>query len=171
MQGNNVYCGYVKDGNLFMKISEDGGITWGASEQKNDVNGTVVAEKGALDIGKSRIVFTDNRHGNYDIYFSSFSAPPTPEIVIDSISGGIGIRAVITNIGEVGAEYFTWSVEVDGMVFLGEETSGAETLQPGESKTIIIKPIIGIGPITINMIADTAKKTIYGNLFLFYVMI
>ena len=170
MQGKNVYCAYVQDGNLFMKISEDGGITWGASEQKNDINGTVVAEKGALDIGKSGIVFTDNRHGNYDIYFSSFSAPPTPEIVIDSISGGIGVQAVIRNIGEVVSEYFTWSVNVDGIVFLGEKSSGAETLQPGESKTIIIKPIIGIGPITINVIADTAKKTIYANLFFFYVL-
>jgi len=170
MQGNNVYCAYVKDGNLYMKISEDGGLNWGESEQKNDVNGTVVSEKGSLDIGKNGIVFTDIREGNYDIYFSSFSAPPTSEIIIDSISGGIGVQAVIRNIGEAAAEYFTWSVELDGIVFLGKETSGAETLQPGESKTIIIKPIIGIGPITITVIADTAKKTVYGNLFFFYVM-
>lgn len=171
MQGNNTYCGYVKDGNLYMKTSEDGGVTWEASEQKNDVNGTVVAEKGALDIGRSGIVFTDNRRGNYDIYFSSFSAPPMPVIVVDSISGGVGVRAVIRNIGDVVAEYFSWSVKVDGMVFVGKETSGAATLQPGESKEIRTDPMLGFGPITITVIADTARKTTDAKLFFFFVMI
>ena len=54
MQGDNVYCAYVKGGNLYLKVSEDGGVTWGAAEQKNDVDGTVVAEKGAVDICKRR---------------------------------------------------------------------------------------------------------------------
>jgi hypothetical protein len=40
MQGNNVYCTYVKGGNLYLKVSEDGGATWGAAEQRNDIDGT-----------------------------------------------------------------------------------------------------------------------------------
>ena len=68
-------CAYVKDGNLYYKVSEDGGVTWGEAEQKNDVDGTVVAQKGAVDICKSGIAFIDTRNGNYDIYFAEAKGP------------------------------------------------------------------------------------------------
>jgi hypothetical protein len=169
MQGNNVYCAYVKDGNLYLKISEDSGATWGVAEQKNDVNGTVVAEKGAVDIGKSGIAFTDNRDGNYDIYFAPFVARPTSQVVVDSISGGIGVNAVIKNIGIVTAEYFTWSIKSDGTVFVGKEKSGTATLQPGASMTIKTGLMLGFGPIAITVTADTARKTADAKLLLFFV--
>jgi hypothetical protein len=169
MQGNNVYCAYVKDGNLYLKISEDNGATWGVAEQKNDVNGTVVAEKGAVDIGKSGIAFTDNRDGNYDIYFAPFVARPTSQVVVDSISGGIGVNAVIKNIGIVTAEYFAWSIKSDGTVFVGKEKSGTATLQPGASMTIKTGLMLGFGPIAITVTADTARKTADAKLLLFFV--
>ena len=168
-QGNAVYCAYVKGGNLYMKTSEDGGVTWGAAEQKNDVDGTVVAEKGAIDICRSGIAFTDNRNGNYDIYFSSITVAPAPVIVIDSIAGGVGVRAVIRNIGVVPAEYCRWSIKTEGLVFVGKETSGIATLQPGASTTIKTGFMLGFGPIAITVIADTAKKTADAQLFLFFV--
>lgn len=169
MQGNNVYCAYVKGGNLYLKTSEDGGLTWGAAEQKNDVDRTVVAEKGSVDIGKTGIAFTDTRNGNYDIYFSPVTTAPAPQIVIDSISGGVGVRAIIRNIGVVPAEYFAYSITSDGTVFVGKQTSGIATLQPGESTTIKTGLMLGFGFIVITVIADTAKKTAEANLLLFYV--
>jgi hypothetical protein len=169
MQGNNVYCAYVKGGNLYLKVSEDGGVTWGIAEQKNDVHGTVVAEKGAVDIGKSGIAFTDNREENYDIYFAPYVARPTPQVVIDSISGGFGVSAVIRNIGDVPAENFDWSIRSNGMVFIGKEKSGSATLQPGASTTIKTGLMLGFGVLTITVIADTATKTATAKLLLFFV--
>ena len=92
MQGNNVYCAYVKGGNLYLKVSEDGGITWGAAEQKNDVNGTVIAEKGAVDIDKSGIAFTDKRNGNYEIYYARIAQVGTPDTptITGPASGKVG---------------------------------------------------------------------------------
>jgi hypothetical protein len=76
MNGNTVYCAYVKDGNLYLKISSDAGATWGAAEQRNDVNGKVIAEKGSVAVGKGGIAFTDNRDGKYHIYISPITGVP-----------------------------------------------------------------------------------------------
>jgi len=85
MSGNTVYCAYVKDGNLYLKISSDAGATWGAAEQRNDVsaNGKVIADKGSVAVGKGGIVFTDNRDGKSHIFFSPIAivgAPNTPTL-------------------------------------------------------------------------------------------
>jgi hypothetical protein len=160
MQGNDVYCAYVKGGNLYMKTSEDSGVTWGAAEQKNNVDGTVVAEKGAVDIGKTGIAFTDNRNGNYDIYFAPYVAKPTPQIVIDSISGGFGVTAVIKNIGDAPAENFPWSIKLTGTIFTGiRGKNGTTSLEPGASMTIKTGLMIGFGTVTVTATADTATKT------------
>jgi hypothetical protein len=168
MQGNNVYCAYVKGGNLYLKISEDGGVTWGAAEQKNDVDGTVVAEKGAVDICKGGIAFTDTRNGNYDIYYASFVAKPTPIIVIDSISGGFGLITTIKNIGDAPTENFPWSIKLTGTIFIGiGEENGAASLAPSASKTIK-NLMVGFGAITVTVTADTVTKTKDFKLFLIF---
>jgi hypothetical protein len=159
MAGNNVYCAYVKSGNLYLKTSSDGGATWGAAEQKNDIDRTVVAEKGAVDIGKTGIVFTDTRNGNYDIYFSSVTTAPAPQIVIDSISGGMGVGAIITNYGDAPAENFNWSITTEGRVFIGGDKSGTATLAPSASMMIKTGFMVGFGTVTVTITADTATLT------------
>jgi hypothetical protein len=159
MQGDKVSCAYVKGGNLYLKVSNDGGVTWEAAEQKNDVVGTVVAEKGAVDIGKTGITFTDARDGNYDIYFSSVTLVLAPQIVIDSISGGIGVKAVITNYGDAPAENFNWSITTEGIVFIGGRgKTGTASLAP-DASMMIKKFMVGFGAVTVTIIAETVTKT------------
>jgi hypothetical protein len=168
MEGNNIYCAYVKDGNLYLKISEDGGVTWGATEQKNDVDGTVVVEKGAVDICKTGIVFTDTRNGNYDIYYTPYVAKPTPQIVIDSISGGFGVTAVIKNIGDAPTENFNWSITIEGPILRGKNTiTGTVALPPGFSMTIQ-RFIVGFGAVTVTVAADTATASKDFKLLIIY---
>jgi len=81
MSGDSVLCAYVKDGNLYLKVSSDAGATWGEPQKLNEVDGKVVSEKGSVDVSSSGVVFTDNRDGNKDVYFASaLSAPDTPTI-------------------------------------------------------------------------------------------
>jgi len=160
MQGNTVYCAYVKGGNLYLKISEDGGATWGVAEQKNDVDGTVVAEKGAVDICRGGIAFTDIRGGNYNIYYAPFVATPTPIVVIASISGGFGVNAVVKNIGDAPAENFPWSITLTSAIFPDvREKKGTASLASGASITIKTGLIVGFGAVTVTVTADSTKAS------------
>ncbi len=69
-----------------------------------------------------------------------------PVLVIESISGGLGLTAVIKNIGNADAAGINWSVTIEGGLFIfPREFSGTlESLDPGESAEIKIK-IFGIG--------------------------
>ncbi|UCB57916.1 MAG: hypothetical protein JSV67_04715 [Thermoplasmatales archaeon] len=169
MEGSNVYCTYVQNGNIYLAISEDGGATFGTPEQKNGVDGTVVAEKNTADVHSTGVVFTDTRNGNKDIFFAPLEAIATPEVVIETISGGIGVSATIKNIGDAAAENFDWSITADGLVFLGKEKSGIATLGPGDSMTISTGFMLGFGGIDITVTADAATKTASATLLLFFV--
>ncbi len=83
MTGSNAYCAYVKQGNLYVVGSDDGGANWGTPEQVNEVDGTVVAEENTVDIHPAGIVWTDNRDGDKDIYYAPVtnapSKPSTPD--------------------------------------------------------------------------------------------
>jgi hypothetical protein len=170
MAGEVVYCAYVKEGNVYLKTSEDGGLTWGASEQKNDVGGTAIAEKGSVDIGKTGIAFTDNRNENYDIYFQSVTTAPASYLVIESISGGRGIGAIITNYGDAPIEHLNWSITIDGLIFVGKEKSGTlSSLAPGASMMIHLDFMLGFGPVTATFTADSATLTQRFKLLLFFI--
>lgn len=81
--GTTLYCAYIYDGDLYLKTSDNGGMTWSTAEQINDVAGTVVAEENSVDIHLGGIVWLDDRGGDLDIYWDSFdvgSAPGAPDI-------------------------------------------------------------------------------------------
>jgi hypothetical protein len=160
MQGNIICVAYVKNGNLYYRISEDEGVTWGDEQQKNDVDGTVVAQKGSVDVCKHGIAFVDNRTGDYDVYFAEAKLPAAPEITIGAISGGVGVSAVITNIGDLAATDVVWSITTQGNVLIGTEKSGMiTTLNPGEEVTIKSGLVLGIGVVAVTVRVDITIKS------------
>jgi len=79
-----LYSSYIANGNLYLVTSIDGGLNWGSPIQINDVNGTVVAEENSVDIHDAGIVWTDNRNGNNDIFFSEL---PISNIITSVVQG------------------------------------------------------------------------------------
>jgi hypothetical protein len=136
MLGNTVYVAYVDGGNVYVKTSSDGGATWGAAEKKNDVDGKVSGDPGSVDLGNGACVWVDTRNGNKDIYFAAGGGGAVANVVVDSISGGMGVSAVLKNTGKADATNFAWSIKSDGTVFVGKEKSGTATLAAGASTTV-----------------------------------
>jgi len=167
MSGNSVYCAYIKNGNLYLVKSENGGATWGEPEQLNSEDGTVVAAENSVDICGKGIVWTDTRNGNMDIYFAPLPAP----IIGVSISGGFGVKATISNTGTEAAENLAWTVDLSGLVFLGKHSEGTiASLEPGASETVGPGLVFGIGPTTITVnaggVTATAKGFVLGPMVL-----
>jgi hypothetical protein len=169
--GNTFQCAYINGGNLYLIQSEDGGATWGTPVQVNEVDGTVCAEENAVDIHPAGVVWVDKRDGVKNIYFSAGAAAPL--IGIESISGGIGVSAVIANTGTAAATNVKWSIELEGgLIILGKKTTGTiSTLGPGESVTVKSSFIFGIGRTTVTVTADDAKKSTPATVILFIVKI
>ena len=163
MLGNNVYCAYIKQNNLYLVQSEDGGATWGDAEQINSVDGTVLEEENSVDIHSAGVVWTDTRNGDKDVYFAAGAAAPALTIV--SISGGFGVSAEIANEGTADATNVQWSIDLEGgLVIIGKHADGTiPTLAVGATQTVKIGFVLGIGSVTITAAADGASKTASGT--------
>ena len=159
MSGNTVFCAYIKEGNLYLVKSEDGGATWEDPEQINDEDGTVVEEENAVDIHPAGIVWTDNRNENKDIYFAPI---PGARIEVTDISGGFGVSATITNVGTAEATDVGWTITVDATIGGGENTGTIETLSAGGEETVSTGFMFGLGPADITVTANGASATASG---------
>jgi hypothetical protein len=144
----DVYCCYVKSGNLYLVISKDEGNTWSEPFRINDVDGTVVEEPGTMDLIDTGVVWTDSRNENKDIFFNKFG----PEINI-SVSGGFGLSIEICNEGNTVSYPVNWSITIDGpLVFIGKSQSGyISEVKPGQCITIESMTIIGLGQVNITI--------------------
>lgn len=90
----------------------------------------------------------------------------TTEVSIESITGGFGVSAIIENIGPVDADYIDWSISLEGdLIIMGGSHEGTiQSLAAGERKTVNTGLILGLGKVTIIVIADDASKTASGFL-------
>jgi len=92
-----------------------------------------------------------------------------PIIVVDSISGGIGVKAVIKNIGTGDATGVAWEIALDGkLIFLGKSKTGTVDIPAGGSVTVK-SFVIGFGATNINVTAADDAMTKTGKVLLFFV--
>jgi outer membrane protein assembly factor BamB len=86
----------------------------------------------------------------------TINAPALPELSVESVSGGIGITAVIKNNGTAPATNITWEVTVTGGYanFIHKTVQGSiPTLYTGKKTTIKTGLFFGLGPINVGITA------------------
>lgn len=168
----NVVVTYTKEGDLYTAISEDGGATWLEKPLVNDIPGSVVEQNHCADVSGLHIAWTDNRlsERNFGIYYDQAEFP-IPIIEIESISGGFGISASITNSGTADATNIDWRITFDGGVFVGQEKTGTiASLSPGQSVTIRSGFVFGLGGTEVTITASSATQRVSGTAFLFLIL-
>ncbi len=157
MSGSTVFCAFTRNDNLYLTKSTDLGQTWDEPEQVNSQDGTVVDELGSIKVSQAGIVWVDNRNGNKDIYYAQL---PSAIINVESISGGMGVSATVTNTGTIDGSSIDWSIQLSGLIFMGKETTGTiDTLAAGGETSISSGLVFGIGPTTITVTVGGASKT------------
>jgi len=156
-------CSYIKDGALYTSVTEDGGVTW-TSPNENSEEGPVFSG----DI----CAFGAMYEAEGIIYFSPIQAS-FPIIEIDSISGGIGVNAVIKNTGTGDAIDIPYTMSATGGILgkINENIEGELSISAGSSSTISLPMLIGLGAVTIEINAGTAIETIQGTQLIVYTKI
>ena len=80
------------------------------------------------------------------------------------INGGFRLSAIITNTGSETLTNVEWSINLDGgLILMGGSSNGIITiLKVGESETIRLDSLFGIGTTTITVRAGNASKQATG---------
>lgn len=169
--GDTLICSYIYDNNVYTLTSEDGGVNWGDLIQINDIEGSVNSEDSFMALFGDNLVWTDDRNGDNEIYYNKAGEVSAPIIEIESISGGFGVTAEISNTGNADATDIEWSMNFDGGVFVGSEKSGTiSTLAAGDSITISSGFILGLGGTEITITAGSSSSSDSGTVLLFFVI-
>jgi PKD repeat protein len=100
-----------------------------------------------------------------DTTYAEILNPYTPMIIVDKITGGFGIQAVIKNVGTGPAHLVPWSIEIKNarIILLGAHVEGEiYVLGPGEFRIIDHKALFAIGKdvmITVSAGSDAKQAT------------
>ena len=160
---DSAVCSYIKSGVLYTSVTEDGGATWTSSNENS--------EEGPVFSGDI-CAFGALYEAEDIIYFAPVQAS-FPIIKIGSISGGIGVNAVIKNTGTGDATDISYTISATGGVLglINSENSGAISIPAGGETTISLPMIIGLGSITITVTADLASSEVEGTQLLIFTQI
>ena len=165
MSKNEAICTFLKDGDLYCSMTDDGGITWDSAVKINE-DETVKEEFHAVDICEIGTAYADDEG---IVNFNTLGSAPI--VTIDSISGGIGVSAIIENIGSADAADVSYSISITGGI-LGMVNKNIEdtipTIEAGGQVTITSGFFIGLGPIEITVTANSAQETISAKQLIIY---
>ncbi len=163
---NEAVCSFVKDGNLYISTTENGGITWSEPSLVSDA--PVYDDYRESDMSEVGAIYT----GTDDvIYFDRGDARPI--ITIDSVSGGFGVTVNVKNIGSGDGVDIPYSITAAGglLSMIDKSTEGTISINVGGSSTISLPMIIGLGAVTIEINVGTASETIDGTQLFVYTKI
>jgi hypothetical protein len=139
----------------------------------DDGNWTVYTEPFVVtDDGTHSVIFysVDNAGNEEDEKTSSFTIQHAAPLEI-TIKGGLGVTAIITNIGTTDLTNIDWTIDLDGkLIFLGKSKSDTiASLAAGES--ITVKDFaIGFGTTGIAVTAGSVEASTSGTIILFLVI-
>lgn len=174
--GVTFVCSYIKNGAINSIKSEDGGQTWTGEGEVEDTQ--VESEYGAHDLGKGTqaifSVWQDNRNPDLDIYFTEASSVSAPDVKIISVTGGLGVTAVIKNEGTAAASNVAWTISVTGGILNLINKNAGDTiasLGPGQEQTVKSGLFIGLGTIYVTVTADSATENVEGKHWIIFTVL
>ncbi len=116
------------------------------------------------DLNAYYVVFTVLGEG---VYLFKYNNPPALEI---TIKGGLGVSAVLTNIGTENLTNITWSITLDGnMIFLGKTKSNTIPSIPAGKSVTVRDFVLGFGKTGILITAGSTTANATGTVFLFFI--
>jgi hypothetical protein len=141
-----------------IEVNVGGSIVWektglnGAYDAERLSNGnTLIAERFndrviEVDSGGNIVWEKTGLNNPYDV--ERISEAGTSNVIVEEISGGLGIKTVIKNIGDEDATNVSWSIDIEGtwITLRGGHAEGViDVLGAGESETIRHSSLFAIG--------------------------
>jgi hypothetical protein len=173
VDGETFVCTYFKDDALYSIITDDAGESWSAPIKIED---DVYSEYKGSDIGDlgSAVMYQYYDDGDVDIWKANLEGASAPFIEIESISGGVGIKAAIKNTGSADATDIDWEIHITGGILGLVDTTASGTIDTlaVESETSISSGFfLGLGPVTIGISVGDAEETVEATQLLFLSMV
>jgi len=163
LDNQRAVCSFVKNDILYTSITEDGGATW-TTPNDNSENGPVES----ADI----CAFGGLYSAQEVIYFSPIDTS-VPIVEIKSISGGFGVKAEVENSGTGDAVDVPYTITASGGLIgmINKESEGVISIPAGDSVSISLPMIIGLGSVTIDVQVGTASTSVDGTQLLIYTLL
>ena len=146
--GSDIFCLFIESGNLSLTTSNDSGYNWTDPVKINNQNNSVVSGYNNYDlVNVDRIVWTDNREGNKDLYYYLGYVPQvdltvksfnlSKEMILFPFKNWIDIT--IENLGDGYAEDVIVNITYecdDGEVIATKYQTQIEYIDSNETKTV-----------------------------------
>ena len=150
-----------KENLLIIETDEEGNITWEYEFYENGIQWMQAIHQ--IDDGGFIVSGRNGHLSSPDCSGLIMEIAPFPKINID-VSGGLGVKATITNDGDGNAENVLWTITVQGG-FLGmvnKNAVGTITVPAGDLQSVSTGLFFGFGPITITVTVGVVEKTLSG---------